>query len=181
MPTEAWIRTYPPKLGIGKGNPEALKYGQLWTMPQYRTVSPGEELSAFFLGTAKPKVGSDVIDFGCGTGRASMVFAKHGLNVKMVDFVANCLDANVKEKLGDKFVKLDLENPIPIAAEYGFCVDTMEHIPPDKTDVVLNNILLAAKHVFFAIPNGPDQLGELIGEQLHLTQHDFAWWKQKFI
>jgi hypothetical protein len=181
MPTEAWIRTYPPKVGVGKGNSEAFKYGKLWALPQYRTVSPGEELAPFFLGIAKPKVGSEIIDFGCGTGRASMVFAKHGLNVTMVDFVSNCLDPNVKEKLGDKFCKLDLENKLPIAAEYGYCVDTMEHIPPDKTDTVLNNILLAAKHVFFAIPKGPDQLGELIGEQLHLTQHDFAWWKQKFV
>ena len=181
MTTEAWIRTYPPTVGIGKGNPEAEKYGKLWATPEYRAVSPGEEIVPIFMNVAKPKVGSEIIDFGCGTGRASMAFAKHGLNVKMVDFVANCLDDIVRDKLGNRFVKLDLEKPLPIAAEYGYCVDTMEHIPPDKVDTVLNNILLAAKHVFFAIPNGPDILGRMIGEQLHLTQHDFQWWKQKFV
>ena len=73
-----------------------------------------------------------------------------------------------------------MEKHIPVAAEYGFCTDVMEHIPPDKVDVVLNNILHAAQSVWFSICLIPDDCGVLIGEPLHLSVHPFEWWKKKF-
>src|ERR1041385_938241 len=124
-----------PRIKVGAGNPESLKYGKLWEIPQYRETSPGESVVQLFLSLAKAKPMTDVIDFGCGTGRAALL---------------------------------------------SFCADVMEHIPPDRVDQVLDNILHAAEHVFFAISTVPDNMGELIGETLHLTVQPFSWWLEKF-
>lgn len=180
---------------VRKGNPEALKYGKLWTNPEggedanlYRKVAPGEDLAQKFLELAQPKELADVIDFGCGTGRGGFALALlGGMRVTMVDFVNNCLDEDVRNMLTTqahrmRFVKADLEQPLPpgVIAEYGYCTDVMEHIPPDKVDDVLKNILLAARHVFFSIATQPDSCGKLIGETLHLTVQPFSWWLEKF-
>jgi len=176
-----FLRGYPPETTVGPGNPEAQKYGQLWGMPEYRKVAPGESLSIYFLQQAKPKIGSHVIDFGCGTGRGAARLLQAGMKVTMLDFTRNCLDENVRGLLSEtfQFKKHDLETPSPVIAEYGFCSDVMEHIPPNKVNTVLDNILRAAKHVFFAISTTEDACGKLIGEELHLSVHPYEWWLNK--
>jgi hypothetical protein len=175
----------PPVLAIGHGNPEAAKYGKLWELPEYRKIAPGETSAQIFLQQAKPRRGAEVLDFGCGTGRGALMLAVlGGLKVTMIDFVRNCLDAEIQEALTTQahalsFVKADLEQPLPVVAEYGFCSDVMEHIPPDKIDAVLRNILHAAQHVFFSISTVEDHCGSLIGESLHLTVQPYAWWLHK--
>lgn len=177
---------YPPIVAVDQGNPEAIKYGKLWEFKSYRISSPGEVTAQVFLEQAKPKAEASVIDFGCGTGRGGLMLALFGnMNVTMMDFVNNCLDKEIKDMLITqshkmRFIKADLEKPIPVASEYGYCTDVMEHIPPDKVDIVLNNILQSAQHVFFRIATGEDNCGTLIGEELHLSQHPFSWWLEKF-
>lgn len=176
---------YAPVLDIGQGNPEAEKYGKMWERPEYRLVSPGEGLAQVFLQQARPKPGAEVIDFGCGTGRGALMLAILGrVKVTMIDFVRNCLDPEIQEALTTQahalsFLKHDLEQPIPVAAEHGFVCDVMEHVPPAKVDQVLTNILKAARHVFFSISTIPDKCGELIGEELHLTIQPYSWWLRK--
>lgn len=167
-------------------NTEVVKYEKMWNIPEYRLVSPGELLASQFLAQAKPRKGSHVIDFGCGTGRGALMLAiLGGLKITMVDFAKNCLDEELEQMLTTQahvldFVEADLENPIPVTAEYGYCTDVMEHIPPDKVDIVLNNVLRAAKHVFFSIHTEQDRCGKMIGEELHLTVHNYSWWLQRF-
>jgi 2-polyprenyl-3-methyl-5-hydroxy-6-metoxy-1,4-benzoquinol methylase len=186
MTTESFMIGYPPTLKMGAGNPEAQKYGKLWELPQYRQVAPGEELASVFLQQAHPKPGARVIDFGCGTGRGALMLAIVGkMNVTMIDFVRNCLDPEIRQACETqaqvlRFVKADLEYPLPVTEEYGFCTDVMEHIPTDKVDQVLDNVLQAAQHVFFAIATTDDVCGKLIGETLHLTVKPYAWWLEQF-
>jgi len=186
MTTESTMQGYAPGVKIEPGNPEAVKYGKMWAHPEYRAVSPGEQLAQTFLAQARPKRGASVIDFGCGTGRGALMLAVLGqMNVTMVDFVGNCLDPEVRDMLTTqahtlRFVKADLEKPLPVAAEYGFCTDVMEHIPTDKINDVLNNVLLSAQHVFFSISTVDDSCGVLIGETLHLSVFPYAWWLDQF-
>lgn len=175
---------YPPEVRIGPGNPETVKYGRMWALPAYRAISPGEQLAPLFLEQAQPKPEATVIDFGCGTGRGGMVLARAGLRVTFLDFVRNCLDPEVvvaiaadPERL--RFVKADLEVPLPVASEYGLACDVMEHIPADTVGAVLRNILLAAQHVFFSIATTADACGAFIGETLHLTVQPFSWWQAR--
>lgn len=179
------MQGFAPGLAVQPGNPEAIKYGTLWELPEYRAYSPGEQYAQLFLSIARPKRGAHVIDFGCGTGRGALMLAVlGGCKVTMVDFVRNCLDPEIQEALTTQahalqFVKADLERPLPVAAEYGFCCDVMEHIPGARVDQVLDNILHAAQHVFFSIATKDDACGKLIGEPLHMTVQSYGWWLQK--
>ena len=175
----------PPAVEVGAGNPEAAKYGRMWEHAEYRKIAPGETTAQDFLRQAKPRHGAHVLDFGCGTGRGALMLSLlGGCKVTMIDFVRNCLDPEVAGAVMTQphalaFLKADLEQPLSVHAEYGFCSDVMEHIPPAKIDQVLTNILKAARHVFFSISTVPDSCGALIGEELHLTIQPYGWWLQK--
>lgn len=182
MTTPVGMAGFPPRLMLGAGNPEALKYGRMWARPEYRRVAPGEGLASTFLQQAHPPPGAHVLDFGCGTGRGALMLAILGrCRVTMLDFVANALDPEIRQALTTQtdvlsFKKHDLEQPIPLKARYGYCTDVMEHIPTDRVRRVLTHVLLAAQHVFFAIATTEDSCGALIGETLHLTVRPAAWW-----
>lgn len=165
---------------------EQAIYEQMWEQPEYRIVSPGEHAATTFLTVAKPRPFTDVLDLGCGTGRGGFMLAVAGqMNVTLVDFAHNCLDAEILPALQTqahtlRFLQADLSQPLPVAAPYGFICDVMEHITPESVDAVLNNVLLACNHVYFEIATEPDRMGVLIGHPLHLTVQPYAWWLQKF-
>ncbi len=154
---------------------EQDKYRLLWQFDTYREVSPGEHAVPTFLEVAKPD--GLVIDFGCGTGRAGLEMYKAGHQVLAVDFADNCRD---EEALVLPFLEWDLARPIPARAHWGFCSDVMEHIPEGQVNDVLANIMEAAETVFFQISTRPDDLGELIGNKLHLTVKPHFWWMDSF-
>lgn len=164
---------------------ESEIYRQMWDRPEYRTVAPGEEIAEVFLAQARPKKGATVLDMGCGTGRGAFQLAVHGMNVTMLDFASNCLDDDIRPMLETqahalRFVEADLTKPLPTNAEYGFCTDVLEHIRPEDVDLVLNNTLMAAQHVFYQISTVDDVCGALIGHPLHLSVHSYEWWLKKF-
>lgn len=164
-------------------NPEQTKYEQMWQRDEYRRYAPGEFLVADFFKVASPAYGSTIIDFGTGTGRGALRLYKDGLMVQLLDFADNCLDQRVRDHFepGEfEFFHQDLTQPIPNRAEYGFCTDVMEHIAPEDVDDVIDNILSAAKKVYFQISLEHDVCGQLIGEDLHLTVHSMEWWTRKF-
>lgn len=164
---------------------EQAKYQKMWGHESYRIHAPGEGIAPLFLQQVRPKQGSEVIDFGAGTGRGALMLALlGGMKVHMLDFAENCLDPEVQQALTTqphalKFSKQDLTQPIDLRAQYGYCTDVMEHIRPEDVDRVLINVLHAAQHVFFQISCEDDKMGALIGEPLHLSVHPFAWWLQK--
>jgi len=160
-------------------------YKKVWDMPEYRKDSPGEKIYHEFLAQAKPKAGSSVIDFGCGTGRGGLNLAFFGnMDVTMVDFAPNCLDADIvpmleTQKHALRFVEADLSEPLSVKAAYGYCTDVMEHIRTHHVDKVISNCLAAAQHVFFQISTVDDKASELVGHKLHLTVRSYKWWLKK--
>jgi len=188
----------PPKVTITERDPtlygpdaarhqrEQAKYAAMWMHDEYRAVAPGEGEAMNFLAQAQPNKGADVIDFGAGTGRGAMMLALlGGVRVHMLDFAENCLDAEVRQALETQahalqFTRHNLVKPVPVRAKYGYCTDVMEHIPPEDVGRVLDNILGAAQHVYFAISCVDDVCGKLIGEPLHLSVHDYQWWLARF-
>lgn len=152
---------------------EQQKYQLMWQYDVYRESSPGERVVEDFLRLVQPD--DMVIDFGCGTGRAALKIAERGIPVLALDFADNCRD---DEALGLPFLQWDLTRPIPARANFGFCSDVMEHIPPEQVSLVVQNIMASAKTVFFQISTTPDHYGQLIGNHLHLSVHPGAWWKE---
>jgi uncharacterized Rossmann fold enzyme len=154
---------------------EKDKYRLMWSVEEYRNVSPGEACVHQIIERLKPD--SLVIDYGCGTGRASMELSKRGVPVLLVDFADNCRD---EEAINLPFLEWDLSKPMPCSSEYGICCDVMEHMPEDQVDAVLRNILAASSKVYFQISTVADQFGAMIGGHLHLSVNPAVWWHTKF-
>ena len=155
--------------------PEREKYERMWSFSAYRIKAPGEDCAEAFLEIVKPD--GRVIDFGCGTGRAALKMHRAGIDVTLVDFAGNCRD---QEACAIPFWQLDLTEPLPITAPYGYCTDVLEHIPPAHVIVVIGNVMTSAKTVFFQIATCEDRAGAIINQKLHLSVHPHAWWKTTF-
>jgi hypothetical protein len=170
-------------LGISE---EQQKYLKAWKVPGYRNTSPGEDSVDMFLDVHEDLNGhinekQKLIDFGCGTGRASLALDEH-FDVIPMDFAFNCLDDNVAEHFGDRFVEHDITEKTHLRAEWGFCCDVMEHLPPEQIDDALEVMLESCDNVFFQIATIPDYWGHHkdIKEALHLTVWDYERWLNKF-
>src|SRR5262245_61380556 len=95
-----YMTGYQPGVVVGAGNPEIEKYRKMWEQDVYRKDSPGEQYAQIFLRHAKPPVGAEVLDLGCGTGRGGLMLALlGGMKVTLVDFARNCLDEDVRNAL----------------------------------------------------------------------------------
>jgi len=156
---------------------ERDKYKRMWEYDAYRDDSPGENLLEIFLNEFDSHKGDKVIDFGCGTGRATKALMDQGYRVLGVDFVANCLDDNIT-------IPFCLANlwdlPEGISGDWGYCCDVMEHIPEARVDDVLANIARSVKRgAFFNICFVGDTFGVAVGEVLHETVRPPEWWEQK--
>ena len=133
---------------------EQQKYMKVWGVDDYRKCSPGERNVEMFLDALKdidPDLkGKTLIDFGCGSGRAAMKLDEH-FDVTPMDFATNCLDKEVAEHFGDRFVEHDLTKKSALRVDWGFCTDVMEHLPEDSIDDALSTILESADNIFFQI------------------------------
>lgn len=154
---------------------EQEKYERMWAIDGYREVAPGEHAVDLFHQLVKEP--STLIDFGCGTGRAGVKLAELGYRVTLVDFADNCRDY---QSMTLPFLQWDLTHAIPLKAKYGYCTDVMEHIQTEQVQSVLQTILSAAETCFFQISTQPDQMGALIGQDLHLTVQPWGWWVEAF-
>lgn len=153
---------------------ECDKYRLMWATDSYRECSPGENIVPVALAVMRPH--GLVLDFGCGTGRASIELVKAGCDVLLIDFADNCRD---EEAMNLPFLEWDLTRPLPPHAEFGICTDVMEHIPTSDVSTVLRNITDAADNVFFQISTVDDDMGVMIGHALHLTVKPHEWWREQ--
>ncbi len=160
---------------------EREKYTRIWRdIPEYRAHSPGLENVERFYSVLHPRRGSSLIDIGCGAGVAGLEFAKRGLEVSYVDITDAGLDASVDRI---HFVEQSLwshwDRRFKHGADYGFCCDVMEHIPPEFTMLVIDRIVSCCRTSWFQIALQPDEFGKAIGQPLHLTVMPFIWWRDR--
>lgn len=153
---------------------ERNKYARMWAVPDYRLYSPGAQYARQAYYFFDPKPGDTLLDLGCGTGRASAYFATRGLGVTLVDFVPSAV-----EVVGLPFVEACLwELPNNLQADFTFCVDVLEHIPPERVAAVLTAIRGSTrKRAFVQVATRPDKFGAAIKETLHLSVHEADWWQ----
>lgn len=157
---------------------ERDKYQRMWGHAEYRKYSPGEHLVLTAISELRMGGGDSVIDFGCGPGRAAQAFKNAGFRVLGVDIADNSLDEGVNVPFR-RACLWDLPPDIE-EADYGFCCDVMEHIPPEQVDRVLANIKSKVRcGVLFNIAFFHETYGRLINERLHLTVRSKGWWLAK--
>jgi SAM-dependent methyltransferase len=157
---------------------EREKYQKVWTkIPEYRCISPGEKLVGKFLTWAKWSKGDDLIDCGCGTGRASKRLADHGLRVTMMDIAPQAKDGSIDLP----FIEGCLwESFTDAKYDWVYCCDVLEHIPTDRVDGVLDNLAAMTTYgAFLQIALWPEAFGRHVGEVLHLTVQPVEWWMEK--
>ena len=155
---------------------ERDKYIKIWQRDEYRVVSPGMKEVDRAYDYLEMSRGGLLYDFGSGPCRATKALMDKGLDVLAIDFAPNAREEDVP------FLEAclwDLPEDLPIA-DYGFCCDVMEHIPPEKVDDVLTSIAEQTNiGAYFRIATKPDRMGKLIGKPLHLTVQGTEWWMDK--
>lgn len=168
---------------------EKMKYEKMWNQDLYRQRSPGLLLTTFFLYHIQNriKVGDSILDFGCGTGAASLLFFEKGFDVTLIDIANNCLNPqarNLAENKTSKFEFIeaslwDLPQNVN-SCDWIYCIDVLEHLPESKVIPALQAMAKKTKkggalQVFLE----DETLGESIGEKLHLTIYPLNWWVEK--
>jgi len=156
---------------------ERRKYEFVWQGDKYRKRSPGWDGRVEAWRELGCKQGESLIDYGCGSGRATAWFKRRGLRVTGVDIAANALETDVP------FVQASLwKLPEDLApADYGFSCDVLEHLPTARIDQSIAMIAARTKQAaWLRIATRPDKNGlKLIGKHLHLTVRSAEWWRQK--
>lgn len=154
---------------------ERTKYERVWSeIESYGDNSFGERLVDRFIELCNVKAHSNIIDIGCGSGKAAKKLKKLNHNVIGIDCVEiyNLVFEFWKVCLWkDWFIVKDHES------DYGFCCDVLEHIPTEFTMLVVEKCLTNTKVCFFHINFEPDIFGQEINDILHLTVKPFTWWR----
>ncbi len=165
---------------------ERATYTDIWAVPAYADVSPGEQCVPLFSEMAgiDPTTtrGLTVLDAGCGSGKGAVALAAQGFRVSMVDLTdAGLVPAAtaltfVEAALWDDLTRLGYL--FGGKADYVYCCDVLEHIPPEFTMLVLRRLLdVARRGVFLSISLVPDTFGAWVGKPLHQTVQPFVWWR----
>lgn len=170
---------------------EEQKYKVVWQQPIYREQSPAWRCAdeiAWLLGLVKAynMPGKTVADYGCGTGRTARYIAECGHKVLAIDLVPNALEASALSVLSLSgaesvdFIVTPLHQMGPhCASDVAYCVDVMEHIPPELIDATLARMALrCAGKIYFRIARFPDHFGQTLGVgHLHLSLFEHGVWE----
>ncbi|MFA5379755.1 MAG: methyltransferase domain-containing protein [Dehalococcoidia bacterium] len=151
---------------------EKAKYDRIHSVPGY---SPGPGISRVRNAVPYMPPGCSVIDFGTGTGDAAQNFMDQGFKVYAVDISDKGLRHEVK--LFKASLHL-LPKNLP-RADWGFCVDVMEHLPTEWVQEALQQMSRKVGNCYFSISTVPDSWGKKINETLHLTVKPGEWWVKR--
>lgn len=157
---------------------ETRKYLRVWRRNDYRDQCDGLPVVGYACHIMNCSPGDTLIDWGCGTGKASKAFAGLGLQVTGFDIASNCLDSDVKVPL---VVGTIWDPPSELAAQYGFCTDVLEHLPEDKVGLALEAIRQRTERAaYIQVDTAADIFGAKMEPpvRLHLTVQPAEWWHE---
>jgi hypothetical protein len=171
----AQTREYATMADVDIFSDEMVKYTKVWSNRDYGVQSDGEPLVELAYQTMGCKPGDSLVDWGCGCGRPAAKFAEMGLNVIGIDIAYNSRDQAVRKKFG--FLQGCLFDPYVhehynLTADFAFCTDVLEHIPPIKLGYVLDKLAEnTRKKAFIQVCVLPDTYGKKMSppEELHLS------------
>lgn len=160
---------------------EKDKYTETWNTAWYRQNSPALRDFRRIVAWAEKYNIQHILDFGCGSGKVDLALNDKGYSVRMLDIADNCLDRATKDALSASLTFetacLWDERVSQIRGDGVICIDVLEHLPEDKVDAVVDNILCAAPHGYCNAALFPHRYQ---GKELHLTLKPASWWFAKF-
>lgn len=158
--------------GLAGIEAERAKYDAVWQDAAYHRYSPGAASAGHAMQLLDCLPGHSVIDWGCGAGAAMRLLERAGLQVTGVE-----LSAVAASHAGGGVVVGDLATVSLPVAEWAYCCDVLEHLPPDRVEAALANI---ARHTllggYLRVCHARDDRG---GAALHLTVEPTAWWSDR--
>ena len=165
---------------------ERETYANLWgAVPAYGDHAPGEHYLLLFLSMIARPTGT-VLDAGTGTGKGAVALQRQGFEVRLCDVTDAGL---VPEAKALPFTQACLWHDLyPVTrafghpgrnmADYVYCCDVLEHIPPQFTMLAIDQMLrVADRGLFLAVSLVPDSFGVWAGTSLHQTVQPFTWWR----
>jgi glycosyltransferase involved in cell wall biosynthesis len=125
-------------------------------------------LAHWIVGRLTPE---SVVDFGCADGLYLRPFQDLGIKVLGIDSAP----AAAEVKQIDNFMNADMTTPLDVGRfDAAICLETLEHIEPEKGDAALDNLCQAADTIVFSAAV-PGQGGE---EHINLRPKEY--WVEKF-
>ena len=157
---------------------ERQKYEEVWNVPNYGDYSPGEKYADMFGCISECRSGQSVLDVGSGSGKGALKLVReYGLRVCMMDITPEGI---LPEAQHLPFIEHCIWKKFPnIHADYGYCCDVLEHIPPEYTMLSICNMLECCDYLFLNISTVEDNFGHAIGQPLHLTVQPYLWWLER--
>lgn len=155
---------------------ERKKYERVWQENNYRRSSPGVRNVNRIIDALDLQPSMAFIDFGSGGGVTLNTLRGLGfLRGIGVDIAVN---ANIISHL-PVIVSPIHELPLVTGIDAGYCVDVMEHIPPQLVNATLERIATIVNGwCYFRIALFPDDYGATLGVgPLHLTLWQPEAWK----
>lgn len=174
---------FDPNTLCGYENSEKELYTKLWK-GEYIPSQCALPLAAYIAKTASKE--DILLDFGCGDGSTVQMLRSMGFK--------NCLGLDITragikitketDGINNPAYKWFIEKPIwdtkfdDNYIEYSFSTDVLEHIPEDKVDAAIKEILrVTSKKTFHCIALFSDVRD---GVELHKTRQPIEWWQKKF-
>jgi SAM-dependent methyltransferase len=159
---------------------ERRVYEEMWSIPTYSNLSPGERNADLFWEMTDAHFAGrvSVLDAGCGSGKGALALERLGYHVALCDITGNGI---IPEAGHLPFYETCLWDDHRVKLGYFdwvFCCDVMEHIPPMFTMLTVSRLLEVAKRgLFLSIALHQDGFGEWVGQPLHLTVQGFVAWR----
>ncbi len=151
------------------------RFETIWDEGNYRMGSPGQRLVKRFSYYAP--YGCEINDYGAGTGRAAVELVRLGYKVNIIDIAENALEDDARGLLGDRLTFTlaslwDLPKTFPKAA-WGYCMEVLMTLPPEKLDRVLKNISRTCENIFIQVAHWDDPR---CGLKVNTILEDADWW-----
>lgn len=150
-------------------------YNEVWNKGDYRRGSTCQRLVSF-LKQFIPE-GSQVNDYGSGTGRAEKGLLEFCSKVNMVDFASVALEEEAKSLLGEKLTYLvcPLES-LPVdfpVADWGICINVLMTVDPAKLDKIMAEMRRTCKNLIIEVYDMSDIR---LGKEMTLIKGDSNFW-----
>jgi SAM-dependent methyltransferase len=146
----------------------------MFTESVYQTIRDGCERSAAAIVPDIMQIIAphSVTDYGCGEGIWLAEFARHGCEIQGIDNGHGQLAIPA-----DRFTSRDLatcDNPLLPATDLAVCLETAEHLPPERADWLVDLLCETSQVVLFsaAIPGQ--------GGHGHINEQWPDYWFDKF-